>query len=369
MQDYYETLQVHPKADGGAIQAAYERLRQRYDPAKLEGAADELVEMARKRRDEIDRAYAMLNDPLRRANYDREVRERNKSNGSTGTSKRVVAASPYAAALMMDEALDFRPLPPARRQERPPDFNAQPVLPQRRPVQHSGRQVGQRGPILWLPMLLVAAVTCGVLVVSLLLAGTGPQPAPQTANTGPQILGTPAPFQATPTTAELVSQYDQQVDQARLVTQNAPQNPNAWINYGNALYDSVMVVREQQPDSSNYIERLPRWLEASNAYREALKLQPGNIIVQTDLAQSLCYYGAGINDASYVSQGLAEAQAAVQAAPQEARPLMSLGICLTQANPPQTQEAIGHWQKALTLVPADTGFAFQLQRLIEQHSK
>ena len=72
MQDYYETLQVHPKADQEAIRAAYERLCVRYNPAQLEGAADELVELARRKRDDIERAYAILSDPQRRTAYDVE---------------------------------------------------------------------------------------------------------------------------------------------------------------------------------------------------------------------------------------------------------------------------------------------------------
>src|SRR5215212_4951433 len=72
MQDHYETLQVHPRADVTAIAAAYARLRELYDPARLDGAADELVDLARAKRDAIERAYAVLNDPIRRAAYDRE---------------------------------------------------------------------------------------------------------------------------------------------------------------------------------------------------------------------------------------------------------------------------------------------------------
>ena len=55
-----------------AIEAAYARLRELYDPAKLEGAADELVDLARAKRDTIERAYAVLGDTVRRAAYDEE---------------------------------------------------------------------------------------------------------------------------------------------------------------------------------------------------------------------------------------------------------------------------------------------------------
>ena len=71
-QDHYETLQVHPRADAAAIEAAYARLRPLYDAARLDGAADELVALAREKRDAIERAYAVLSDPARRATYDAE---------------------------------------------------------------------------------------------------------------------------------------------------------------------------------------------------------------------------------------------------------------------------------------------------------
>ena len=62
-QDYYETLQVHPKADADAIKAAYDRLRGMYDPARLDGVAEELVAIARQRLERIESAYAVLSDP------------------------------------------------------------------------------------------------------------------------------------------------------------------------------------------------------------------------------------------------------------------------------------------------------------------
>src|SRR5262245_5090736 len=71
-QDYYEILQVHPKADSAAITAAYTRLRDLYDPARLDGAAEEFVVLARRKRDEIERAYAVLGDSVRRVTYDAE---------------------------------------------------------------------------------------------------------------------------------------------------------------------------------------------------------------------------------------------------------------------------------------------------------
>ncbi len=64
MKDYYEILQVHPRADPEAIQSAYRRLRRKYRPE-----ADTSPE-ARERLREINEAYEALSDAARRAEYD-----------------------------------------------------------------------------------------------------------------------------------------------------------------------------------------------------------------------------------------------------------------------------------------------------------
>src|SRR5262245_56037034 len=87
-QDYYETLQVHPRADQDAIEAAYERLRDLYDPARLDGAAEELAELARQKRDAIERAYAVLGNSARRAAYDAEQAALHADHRPTTTDQR-----------------------------------------------------------------------------------------------------------------------------------------------------------------------------------------------------------------------------------------------------------------------------------------
>ena len=86
-QDYYEVLQVHPRADATAVEAAYTRLCELYDPNRLDGAADELVDLARAKRDAIERAYAVLSDPDRRAAYD-EVADALRGDGADGATGR-----------------------------------------------------------------------------------------------------------------------------------------------------------------------------------------------------------------------------------------------------------------------------------------
>jgi len=370
MTDHYETLQVHPKADAEAIRDAYERLRQRYNPAALEGAADELVALARRRRDEIERAFTVLNDPARRAAYDAELAER-----AAGPAIAVDDDAP--AALTDDELIDYRPLPPARRQERPKGFNAQPVVPRAQAARRAGRNAGPTGGVpTWLPPTLVVAVaTFGVVLATLISTINNPPAAPAQQQSGPNILDPTAPA-ATPTTEEIVNRFEGQVVAARQVAQRAPDNSNAWVELGNALYDSAVVVRERLgsgPDEAElqnlYVERLPRWAEAADAYRKALAIQPDNAVVRSSLAASLCYFGTDTNDQSYVSQGVAEAERAAAAAPDEERVLLSLGLCQVSTDPPQTAAALESWQRLVAIPDADPNLTFQARLLIEQYSK
>lgn len=366
MADYYELLQVHPKADAEAIRAAYERLRERYAPERLEGAADELVELARRRRDEIERAYSVLSDPQRRAEYDRQLHETLRPAPPAASAK--AAAPPPPAD--DDELIDFRPLPPARRQERPPDFNPQPYLSaqSRRDAPRRGRTATQAQPVWLLPSLVVAAATfsivLGTLISTMVVAPVATAPNTPTATIVPP----------TPTLREVLTQFDGQVIAAQQVVAQVPDNPNAWINLGNALFDSVVYVREQLATGDAetqriYQERLPRWLEAVDAYRKALELQPGNDVVRADIAASLCYYGLDTGNPQRAQEGLAEAEQALRAAPQDARVLLSHGICLIAVDPPQTERALQQWRLVLSIPGVNPGLQLQAQILINEHSQ
>lgn len=370
MQDYYETLQVHPRADGEAISAAYQRLRERYDPVKLEGAADELQALARRRRDEIERAYAVLGDPERRRAYDLEYAER------VAQPARARAAVADGPPLDDGARIDYRPLPPANRQERPEGFNAQPMLPAGQTARPAGRAAGGSAMPMWLPpALIVATATFAIVLVTLVTTVLNAPPAPAANPNAPQVLDPNAPAPAaTPDVAQVINQFEGQIVAARQVAQQVPENPNAWIELGNALYDSVVVVRErlasgEQSLQNSYIERLPRWLEAADAYRKATELQPNDPVARADLAASLCFYGEGVNDQSYVQQGLAEAQRAVADGPEEGRALLSNGLCLALSDPPQTQQALEQWQRLVVLPNADPALVFQARQLIAEYGQ
>jgi curved DNA-binding protein CbpA len=65
-KDYYRILGVLDDAEDIVIRAAYKALAQRYHPDKWTGSKDE----ANKRMSEINEAYGVLSDPLKRKQYD-----------------------------------------------------------------------------------------------------------------------------------------------------------------------------------------------------------------------------------------------------------------------------------------------------------
>ena len=68
MRDYYAILGVTPQAEDVVIKAAFRALAQRYHPDKYSGSADE----AHRKMAEINEAYGVLSDPVKRKAYDAE---------------------------------------------------------------------------------------------------------------------------------------------------------------------------------------------------------------------------------------------------------------------------------------------------------
>jgi curved DNA-binding protein CbpA len=384
MQDHYETLQVHPKVDQEAIQAAYERLCERYDPAKLEaeGMADELVEATRRKRSEIERAYAVLGDERRRAAYDDEQRAEQ------------APQAPQAAGDEADEALDYRPLPPAQGKERPRAFDAQPRQSTRQPAPKGGRHAKGKAtrkalPPWAAPAAVVGSITFIVLLSSLLLTEGGFPPyaadtsamqqaaqQQQPQQQQPQQQQAPASEEQAPEAAEgdhttLFQEYEGQVVEAHQVVQRLPDNADAWVNLGNALYDSAQVVRELAPDTERYRDTLPRWIEASESYGAALELgieeDTTRAVVRSDMGVSLCYYGADTGDVSYVEEGYEHTLAALEETQGNGRVLLNHGICLVNLQPPRTDEALRLWRAVLELPAAEVGVSRQAQQLLQTY--
>lgn len=75
MSSYYTLLGVPPDATQAAIEAAYARQRERYDPERVRELDPELRTVADQRTAEIEQAHRVLVDPQRRAQYDASLRD------------------------------------------------------------------------------------------------------------------------------------------------------------------------------------------------------------------------------------------------------------------------------------------------------
>lgn len=67
MKDYYAVLGILPSAEDVVIRAAYKALAQRFHPDRYTGSQEE----AHKKMSELNEAYSVLSDPVKRSEYDK----------------------------------------------------------------------------------------------------------------------------------------------------------------------------------------------------------------------------------------------------------------------------------------------------------
>ncbi len=330
MADFYAVLQVARDADAAAIAAAYQRLRVAYDPERLQDVSEELQTLAAERLLELERAYVILSDETLRAAYDAGVH---------GVVERALPRP-----VEVEPILDYRPLPPAQSEERARDFDSMPVSRGR-----GGRpQVSQQ-----VSLILTIVIPLAIVLTTFILTDGGQRVAES--NDTPPVVMTNA-----------LDQFEAAIDTARLATEENPNSISAWLEYGNMLYNSVQIVREQQPGSPTYQSRVARWQMAAVAYEKALSFDPGNPVIEADLGATQCFYGNETGDQSLATQGLQQLRGVVEQIDDAEKPrvLLNLGYCLAESSPPRLEEAVAVWQRVKTIVTADSPYLAQVDRLI-----
>ncbi len=320
----YDVLQVAPSASTDEIAAAYDRLHTMYDPDRLQGGPPEFEVLARQKRAELDAAYAVLGDPARRTVFDQQ------NNGASRGQATV---------------LDYRPLPPARGQER-----SAPVA--ERETQRAERVVRRAGVRGWLPGALVAL---GGLAFVLLLVFSNVR-----ANGSPEALATP---QITSVQLRFTPAQIEQFRRAAEVSNTA----ETWMALGNALFDNLQTLRENVPQSPQYQGALAQWLEAAQAYERSLALEE-NEVVRSDLALTLWTYGTDVDDEASRRRALAEAEQAVERGVNEPRALINYGLVFAGSDPPRVDDAAALWQRVVDAAP-DTQEAARAQQLLQNYGR
>lgn len=177
--------------------------------------------------------------------------------------------------------------------------------------------------------LLVLGVALLVVVVVVML-------------TGGSGLGQPAAGGATATPA-VASLDTARVNTLQAAAQANPKDLASRIELGNLYYDAG------------------RYSDAIVWYTQALLLDPSNTNVGTDLATSYYYSG----DAT---RAIAEGNKVLAIDPNKVQTRLNMGIWLISLNPPNTAEALKHWQIVVNLYPG-TDVAKQAQGYIDKYKK
>lgn len=324
-QDYYALLQVSPEASNAEIDAAYTRLRDLYSLERTADSAPEFQEQAAEKRKQLAAAYQTLSDLNCRAAYDRQ-RNDGQQRGS--------------------EEIDYRPLPPARGQERPATIAATPVAERPRPARR------RQGLAAWLPLIGVAAGLLAVLLVIVLSGVRTSGSASALATPTPQLSGGRLPF-----TTEQLAQFRRAAESSNTA--------QTWTALGNALFDNLQTLREYAPQSPQYRSGLAGWLEVVQAYDRSLALED-NAIVRSDRALALFNYGTDTPDPQRVAEALAEVERGITAGVAAPRALLNYGLILSQHKPPRIDEALAQWRKIVAVAP-QSNEAQQAQSLLQTY--
>lgn len=326
--DHYALLQVTPGASSEELRAAYDRLSDLYSPERMAAAAPEFQEQAAHKRQQFEAAYQELSHPARRAAYDRQH----------GFG---VAAQPDALA-----ETTFRPLPPARGQERAALVDwieAERTAP-------AARQARRRPS--WLSALGVAVVVLGALLfVGLNDIRT---------TDGAAAIPTPALPNVTLPFSEV------QLGQFRAAAEST-NSAQAWTALGNARFDNIQTLRENAPASPHYRGSLSDWLAVAQAYDRSLALQE-DATVRSDRAVALFNYGLDAPDPQRVTEALAEVDRAVAGDVRAPRALVNYGLILTLTTPPRTEEALALWRKVAEVAPGSEE-AERVQSLLTRYGQ
>ncbi|GIV96161.1 MAG: molecular chaperone DnaJ [Herpetosiphonaceae bacterium] len=325
--DYYTLLGVAPSASREDIEKAYRQAIEQYDPAKLDGMADELQTLARERRRAIEAAYAVLSDADSRAAYDAEM-----------------AAAHETATELAGEAeeIDYRPLPPRRGGQ-------QPV----RPIAVRREQTG-RPRWLFVGVLLTGLLAL-VTTATLVLTAEGRNAPLLTVEEMRALAARPVLPPAVsaeisdPVLLDVLAQQEQAITALEAQARGST-NPEDWINLGNAIFDYLELIREQSPNGQAYAAVAPRWVKATEAYSEALKLRPDDGLVRSDYALSLLRLSQAIGDSAMLQHAVAEGERALRDDPGGLRTMLNVGMVLS-TDPARKEEGLKLLQAIIDRAP------------------
>lgn len=235
------------------------------------------------------------------------------------------------------DELDYRPLPSRR---------GNPTI---KPIDVE-RAVRWR----WLNGWLVLVIT-----TALVISGTGgliwlnTRPPAETApQQMPLFASTILSEISDPNVRDQLLALDASTIQAQSVINQNPRDPNGWIMLGHAHYDFIQMIYEHAPNGQAYVQNLSRWIQASDAYSQALALDNFQPLIRSDRAVALARYGIGFGNPFYSEQALAEAETALAQDDQTLLVLLNVGRVYALLPEPRMADAERLWRKVIELGPS-----------------
>lgn len=295
MPTFYTHLQIEPQASQEEIAAAYERLSAQYTPERLAQLAPELRELAERRHASIEQAYRTLGDAERRAAYDAQM-----SDGQPA----------------VEEIIDYRPLGGVSSSVRsiaaPADTRRQRKL-----------QWSAFAALLLAVAIGTLALTHNARQLPVLTADEMRAIAAESRSALPPEVAAEI---TDPVVADMLAQQQALITERRQIAEQSKRAED-WTNYGNILFDYLELIRQQTKEGNGYKVVAPGWLDAIQAYTQALQFNPRDGLVRSDFALSLLRYGQFKQDDQFIASALAEADQALKD-DQSPRTKLNVGLVL-----------------------------------------
>lgn len=303
---YYADLQLEPDASPEAIEQAYQRLHHQLSSTDLSRVSDEIQFLVQERFKRIDRAYAILKNPELRAVYDAGLATATQSAPSRPREAHAVA---LAGGIRMTYWYSLIGL-----------------------------------------VVLVLMVTAGLLV-GLRESSTV---APPSTNVMPQETSTQTPIAiqeliTDPALRDSLMRQEEQIAQLRRIPADT-RTVNDWVQLGNTIFDYVEVIRVSNNDAA-YRVAATQWIDAAEAYAEALRLHPSDGLVRSDYALSLMRYGEMRDQPGFMQTAIVEAEQALRQDPDGLRTMLNVGLVYASARPARLDEARQLWTSVMTKDP------------------
>jgi len=193
-------------------------------------------------------------------------------------------------------------------------------------------------------VLAVICLLVGIAGGWFIRGSQSPAAVAETANASALAPSAANPGVQAPTPAEMQKMADTQAAPLIEKLKADPKNPQLLANIGNVYYDA-----QQYPTAIDY-------------YQQALKLEPANTGVRTDMATAIWY--TGNPDAA-----IAEFKKSLSYEPNKANTLFNLGVVEWQGKM-DVDQALATWQKLLDTNPnyADKDKVLQLMAQAKKHS-